>query len=567
MKQLLQIVFSFAIFISTSSCDYSPSGSNYEEINPNPHVIAELTLNDDQDTVIVRGQATLAFASNLPGREYLGQKLEIGNTVISEGQFESRYFFDSQKLSDGYHIITYTVYANSGTGSLADKSRAEIIEVSRKWVLLVDNAPPKPITIRSLKPEGGQLKVTWKPYQGRWFKNIQLKRQIGEGQNYTMFTSTNPNDSVWFDNSYLGGLATYQIVVNLDDRNQNNSATGTTSSYYYPLPTVLTTTYNEAHEGTITFSATPFYKNFESYYLSTPFGSITGNTSTDTVKTFPDPGFGSSFYSNMHTQAKDINYQFSKELNTSYFSIPGPGKPWGPFLNGAIYPNAATDRFFIWQYNSIYLVDATTLKVVHKREVGNQQHGNGPHFAAFSVNGQHLYITLNNVIYKLNPASLETIETYTLKDLLPSTNYTRISLGVSNNNRLMVAANNNWTKKDTVYVVDMNQRKVITKVKADFSDYSQISPDGNALKVQPNLYIERDNKWQLQSSLSNAVGTLAFHPTKQLYATKQGKVITFYSILTGEQKQSVTIETEYYGFAIDPGSGHLYEISETWDMK
>ncbi|WP_157578738.1 YncE family protein [Pontibacter roseus] len=571
MKRLLRLLF-LSLPCLLLGCDYGPSGSNFKDINPDPEVIADITLHEQEDTVVARGNLNLFFKLFLPGREFYGHKLELDGKLLSESTGSGGYYFESEKFTDGYHVLKYSAYANSGTGSLADRYRAEMVVVSRTWVVLVDNASPAVPVITSIKPEDGQLRISWKPFKGRWFKSMELRRQTNDSEYRTLATFSNPNDTTWLDNSYIGGLASYNIVVHLEEKQYTDGTAGPATSFHHPLPALLSTTYNAANEATLTFSSTPFYKNFEYYHLSTQDGHFTFQSYEvkDTVKTFPDPGFGKDFYSSLATKPKNINYHHLHERPTSWFHIPGRGKAWGPYHDALIQRSVGTDRFYVWNQGTLHLVDATTMEVLHKRDVGaTTREANFPQ-GAFSVNGRQAYLILNNDIHQLDPATLRTTRIYKLRDLLPYVSYYTKGISVSNDNRLLIASPIGWDSgRDTVYVVDMNTRKLLTKIATDNgARYAALSPDGKAMRVYPYLYAEQpDGTWQPHTRTSNYTSDFRFHPTKPWYTVKEERMVSFYSIQTGAKMKTLTTETTYGRHEIDPASGYLYENTETFPAQ
>ncbi|MBF8962108.1 hypothetical protein I0P70_02520 [Pontibacter sp. FD36] len=180
MKQLLRLLLGIipCLFLA---CDYSPSGSHYEDLNPNPEVVADITLHEHQDTILIRGNKNLHFSVSLPGRVYHGFQLKLGNQVIAEGNNPGSVLFRSAQYRDGYHTLKFSAVSNSGTGSLADKHGAELLEINRTWVILIDNAGPSPVAITSIVPVKGQLRVEWQQYKRPGFHRYELYRVLGEG--------------------------------------------------------------------------------------------------------------------------------------------------------------------------------------------------------------------------------------------------------------------------------------------------------------------------------------------------------------------------------------------------
>ncbi|PVY40231.1 YncE family protein [Pontibacter virosus] len=562
MKQLLRLCFGILSCLLLA-CDYSPSGSHFEEINPNQQVLADITLTDQQDTIFVRGDLNLYFNVFLPDREYYGHTLELGDQMLSNGDSKGgAYYFQSEKYSDGFHTLRYTAYIRSGTGSLADKYRAEAIQVSRTWVVQIYNSAPTAPAVTHIAPEDGQLHITSEPYTGLLFKSMDLVRQLSDFPPHILASTTDPNTTSWTDDNYIGGPVTYWIVVHLDEKKYSTGTAGTAASYHYPMPAILKASYEVDNQVKITFSSTPF-KSFKSYVLSSDMGFFETYDRNDTVVTFPDPGFGRDLPSTLRTYTK-ASLSYYDNWYASYNTIPGRGTAWGPFEDATILRSAATDRFLIWQAGTLYLYDAAAMRVLQQRDVSYQSMDHGLAKSALSVDGRYAYIVLNDVIHRISPSTLQTLETYQLHDLLPYTDYNSFGIGVSNNHRLMIAAQNTATGMDTVYLVDMERRKVLTRIGKEIgAAYSELSSDGRAMRVSQSIYLEQSNgTWQDQAHVTQDTYAFAFHPTKPLYAYKEGQKITLYSTITGARQKIITTEKELFQYEIDAGSSHLFGYEE-----
>lgn len=168
---------------------------------------------------------------------------------------------------------------------------------------------------------------------------------------------------------------------------------------------------------------------------------------------------------------------------------------------------------------------------------------------------------LEGSIHRLDPVTLQTLETYELKDLLPDEVYAVASLsGCSDNNRLVVHATTAGTYQGNAYVVDMERKTVVVKKEASlFSDKASISPDGHTIRIEDKLYTEqRDGTWQQLDRYAYELGKFIFHPTKPLFYTTHGTRIVFYSTANGTQQHTLQPEIELYDCEIDAGSGYLY---------
>ncbi|MBX0332849.1 hypothetical protein K3G39_06335 [Pontibacter sp. HSC-14F20] len=558
MKQLLRLMTGLLPFF-LFSCEYNLSGSHFEEVSPTTTVEGGIYLHEQGDTIYVQGDKQLYFTISLPGRELYGYQLKFNNSVVKQGRdISSDYFLQTKNYRDGYYKLQLSAITNSASGSLADKKGVEGLEVYRTWIVHIDNSLPSPARIVSIAPEDGQLRITWEPTTHKGFAFYMLIRTIGSSEE-VIARSSDRNLTSFLDQSYIGGNSFYHVITYT--RTSSQHTVGLKEDYNYPLPKILSATYDKDYNLTITHTSTPFYRNFRQYAL-TSFSSIIHKTTevADTVVTYGELAFGGNGYPvSLYTYPKGINdLQY---LSPSTFTVPAFGTPWGPFPIEGLQRRPAINHFYTIEDGRIKVIDASTLQVKQVRDINNQQIWQ-EHLQknVISENAQHMYTILDDVIHKLDPTSLQTLEMSPLRSLLPFSDYENISLSVSNTNRLLIEANSYSTGRDTVYLVDMNRKKVVTKRMAGFfPNFSSISPDGKTIKVDESLFIEQSNgSWKQQTQLTVDVNKLVYHPTKPLFSVQSGRQLLFYSTLTGAWVKTITIEEEeLVDYYIDGASGYL----------
>ncbi|MDX5422840.1 MAG: hypothetical protein LPK14_11350, partial [Hymenobacteraceae bacterium] len=363
------------------------------------------------------------------------------------------------------------------------------------------------------------------------------------------------------------GQVRYYMMVYVDEGYRGTA--GPVAVYHYPLAHILSSSYNEANDLTLTFSSTPFYKNFKEYLLYSAYYPhlpqdlyFQSTERTDTVITFPAVGFGNDFETKLIAYPKNYYANVYANYMTVEKVIAGYGTPWGPYPVYNFITRAATDRFYTVHNDRLKIIDANSLQVVQERDITHQQPNEYANTKnAISENGQYMYSLLNGRILRLDPATLQTLDTVKLEEVLPYSFYSNLSIGVSNNNRLMIAGHHYWNFKDTVYVVDMAQKKLLTKKRAStYPAFSAISPDGKALKINYSLFTEQSNgSWQQRLGHTDTeVFNMTFHPSKPWYGMRQDNQVTYYDILTGTLQKTVVTEKPMTEYRIDSKSGYLY---------
>ncbi|WP_299762575.1 hypothetical protein [uncultured Pontibacter sp.] len=339
-----------------------------------------------------------------------------------------------------------------------------------------------------------------------------------------------------------------------------------------PLPHIRHSTYNSANELVVSISSTPFYKNFGKYtlYLNYNLAATITNWS-DTTFTVASPAFGGDMDARLFAQPARM-----EQLSSHYIISPAEatlqsyGTAWGPHEVKTLLRRPQTNRFYALGEEYFKVIDAHTLQVQHERNVKYKQYyGNVQN--AISEDGRYFYVVLENVLHKLDPATLQTLKTYALGDLLPAGNYANIHLrGCSNSNRLLIYARDGSAYQDATYLVDMNQDKVLVKKEADmYAEHASLSPEGKFMQTDNLLYAEQaDGTWQQLSFPAYQARGLKYHPTKPLFFITNGqdyyvapeKKIVFYSTTNGAQQQTLITEEELTDCEVDPGSGYLYGL-------
>lgn len=208
----------YTLFLCTS-CIFSPDDDiNYVEISQDinlPPLYIDLT--SIKDTLYVYGPVVLKYNINgyEQNREYSIQ-FTVDNNATQLNQFNGSFTFYPPFEKTGYFIAKLQVFTKSGTGSLADKLDAEKVVYERQWVMYVDSKPPDALSITSIKPEHGSLRIDWNKYERKNFKSYTIyKTRINSPYgSYTVSKVINDQDSTfYFDPSYVGGEATYWIVI------------------------------------------------------------------------------------------------------------------------------------------------------------------------------------------------------------------------------------------------------------------------------------------------------------------------------------------------------------------
>ena len=200
----LTIEKAFFIFILMffASCIYEPFGIYENPVNANPTSpqINNLELNVNADTLWVYGNQKLKyhFKSSVEKQPILGLKIYIDGVICDSVMSDNGEFNILQSaLTAGVHKMKILLYTKSGTGSVADRLNAEIILLTKEWVVIADYSK-KNITYTI---ENGYLKLHWDTY-----KNLDLK-------SYRIQYSGSTQNNYYVDSLYCGAKRTFNVTV------------------------------------------------------------------------------------------------------------------------------------------------------------------------------------------------------------------------------------------------------------------------------------------------------------------------------------------------------------------
>jgi hypothetical protein len=204
------------VLLVCSSCLFTPDESeNFVEVDDTvnlPPMLIELS--DASDTVDVFGPVEFSYEMDvLPDREYryfFSFEEEQTPLEASSGTFTFSPF-----ETQGYFKIALNAVTPSGTGSLADKYGAELVVFRREWVARVDTKPPDLVTITSISPDNGSLRIDWPHYSRANFKSYTItKYRQNEYGEYDFANEITDQDSNFFyDSSFVGGAAYYIVKI------------------------------------------------------------------------------------------------------------------------------------------------------------------------------------------------------------------------------------------------------------------------------------------------------------------------------------------------------------------
>lgn|GEM_PF-2430373 len=221
-------------FLFVSSCTYSPSGTNFMDVNQEP---ASLSMDfnispqlEVDETIKLFGQpiAEYQFTSDFNDMRPVDLEISLGSQILEQNRFwmgkisqKKHFAIDTYGFPNGIYNLNIKAVSNSGTGSIADLTGNEIIEISGSWKIEIDNLGPTSPDISAVVADNRQLLITWNPYLRPNFSSYYIsKNKFNEstGQYQEVYRVANQSitdryKTSLYDPVYIGGEALYRVVT------------------------------------------------------------------------------------------------------------------------------------------------------------------------------------------------------------------------------------------------------------------------------------------------------------------------------------------------------------------
>ena len=217
MKKILYILVAICLF---ASCEYDPSGVNFEELTPPSDFIPiEITLNDidPADTIYVFEDTKVTVKIHQSQNNPLKLlSITLGGKTFqySQGVTSADIVLRRNELGEGVHKLTVNATFSSGTGSLAEMMGMEGYMGEMSWNIRVMPDPATQFKVDYRLNEEGFLEIYWEnsiPEDA--IKNYVVRPPYITQNN--IHTIDNPMQKSFVDYSYVCGQIGYEVVTNL----------------------------------------------------------------------------------------------------------------------------------------------------------------------------------------------------------------------------------------------------------------------------------------------------------------------------------------------------------------
>lgn len=468
MKKLARTGFILGLSILLgliSSCDYTPTETNFKEIAP-PNSNIEITVLDTNTVNQLRGRVTIPVQTELNGHTVKYVLGYIDDQEVSLSMSDpSHIVFNTEYYQDGEYTFTIVLVTSSNSGSLADLVGAEVLYSAVDYQITIFNAPINVPQLNGISIENGALKISWERYNQYFFKQYILKRNGS-----TIATISNLNQTSFLDTTYFADHAYYTLNTSI-----LNFTFESPSMFFAGIsPTFVSATKLQDDKMLITWNKYPFTYSFGKYVIggledSTAFTSVNDTTVIDNN---PPLGTGGTYtlsvYSETGEKVPTTAYIHGEPVGTPFeFDYPDLLKyiPEKDLLIKFLY------SYTTYQYTMSYY-DGSTMSLLKSQVLDTDFSVTG---LGISDNGENIYYPAGNKVYKLNSTTLLKEDEVDLFSLMPTSNYNYIqTIRVNNNNQLfavIIDHNRKWRPS----FFDMNTKRLLKTYKLNMgSDLSTV---------------------------------------------------------------------------------------------
>ena len=413
----------------------------------------EVSLENNTDTLIIYGKKSIVFNYDFGGRKLLEGEIFIDNNSIHPF-FGTPLEIDANDYEYGYHLLKLEIEIESGTGSLANKLEAEVLELQIEKVIFIDNLDiPTPEIVKT-EIENGYLKYYWNKYQGTFFESYS---------NEVRYDITNINDTSQVIPYYAGGEISFSIDYHAKDQR-------TRASYQY-CDSLNINTQVQGNTLSIIWDQSPYYNAFESY-------RVRGRNS------FNSP-------SNFDIIQTDVG-QSSYDVLLNRFPYKWVIDAWAnhiPIVNETIvsstslsFPEALPgfSKAISNSYEEIFILanDVSGKNILSKFNVNDRKLiGQVKGLVDISSNGKNIFWKGGNQIHKIDPITFSIVESHSILDnpIIDDVFF------ISPSNTGIIALGVHYLDTSKTYLFDWNSKTVVNEFDHSLLSNFSLSASGNFL--------------------------------------------------------------------------------------
>jgi len=565
------------------ACEYEPEGL-FEVNLPKPEIPAiSIDLNVPPDTIWLEEYQEIRFSLRLNGKDFKYFEVKFNGQSIGyyhDSQTSGTIYLDPYAIPSGRYLLEFYVKTSTQSGSLADKLGAEDYDTVIAIPVVVDKAlPSSEEATMSLNDTEAGLMLQWKVYTRKNFYAYILEARYGDNMGYQTLTQIdNSRQNTFKDVGYLGGKVEYRLTIMAVQGGMVYPFYG--EPIIYDSPGISLTEFELKGDSLIqmAWNRAPRPHAFGAYLVICHSCSYFGEVEiaritdiNDTTFAITDIPFGDEVFFSFRVES--ISNSFNGPIQFFYQQKSfRRGQP--TFSAYLLRYKVASSSFYAEDNGTLFRIDENTLEKAAQIPVTVYGDFYNPQPYVFSSRGDHLYLSRNNRLEKINPATLQIDKVISTRTFFGYDAFLRPHQ-VSDNNRLLVHAyervGGNFQVR-SFNVLDMESEKIVLNIPIDF-DWNDLylSDNGRFLVWQREIF-------RLENDTINSLGylpvsygyNLSLHwPVDQSDAVwiNDGNTINLYDLNTNSIVKTFPVATPLSEVVLDPATGLFSGLTSEDNMN
>ncbi|MDO9154848.1 MAG: hypothetical protein Q7U47_14270 [Paludibacter sp.] len=358
MRHNYKIILLLSIIpIFFAGCEYELSGEFNRDVNkPADSHDGNISLSKDMDSIVIYEPTDIQYSVNSFGLDCNGIQLEYLNTKITN-QYSS---FGSFRITPdfnntGWFDLTANFYLGTGSGSIADRFKAENYVGSKTWKVLFLDITKYDFQFQHHVNKDGFLELFWvKP---SYFPPIIST--INRTHTVHPYISKIVGDTTFFaDSTYYGGNSKY-YTLNLNDNNRNLYQK--TIYPNYPFPELNITPFG-LDSAMVSWTKSQF-RVFYKVYLGNAWQRYIFTGYENSFKTICLLGLEQKFYLEIYPYVYKNSGNRYETISTTFKN--------GITANYKFHYSYAKDQFYILSPNNISQIEKVDLTTTEGNAYAN----------------------------------------------------------------------------------------------------------------------------------------------------------------------------------------------------
>lgn len=230
MSQNLKIIlFILVILPLFAGCQYELSGEFNQDVKkPTDSHEGFISLSKDMDSIVIFEPTDIQYSVTTFGLQCNGIQLEYLNTKITNQYSSTGTFTITPDFSiTGWFDLKANFYFGTGSGSIADKFKAENYVGTKIWKVKFMKLSDIKVPLQSRLSKDSVLELFWvKP---KYIPVIDSKLYLSS---FSTDTYTKADTTIYTINDYWSGPITPNMSIQIDENNYINSSL----TINYPVP-------------------------------------------------------------------------------------------------------------------------------------------------------------------------------------------------------------------------------------------------------------------------------------------------------------------------------------------